>query len=387
MVNKQRSIEDNNLFHPLTYEGVVDLEQILDPFEKFATGQQINEFGQTPRQLFRYNHPHRYSAKPIVKSLFITADEVMEKTKLLSKISISGEEVKNIEPETQEITGIGVTKTDLVTQNRNISTNIEEKLNKLRISEKEEAKEEIYLEDPEIDTEPVNSFLKHIKYKSMENLGKVHNSSIIEVNAITDKSGETQVMIVSKDGLIKLFQEEKKGSSIIGSYIQKRSFFISEQGISCSWVLNSHESVVIGTADNNIILFNFSTGTEIGNFYAHDNDITNISVIGGNLLSFSMDTTMKIWNMLNHDFSHPQVFYDHEEAILSADVCQKSIISIDANGVILIRDISNPANIEEKIELKLNNQEYLDHAIIKFNKADPFTFFVVYNDSFFVYEK
>lgn len=152
-------------------------------------------------------------------------------------------------------------------------------------------------------------------------------------------------------------------------------------------MLNSHESVVIGTADNNIILFNFSTGTEIGNFYAHDNDITNISVIGGNLLSFSMDTTMKIWNMLDHDFSHPQVFYDHEEAILSADVCQKSIISIDANGVILIRDISNPANIEEKIELKLNNQEYLDHAIIKFNKADPFTFFVVYNDSFFVYEK
>mmetsp|Transcript_28407 Transcript_28407/g.25135 ORF Transcript_28407/g.25135 Transcript_28407/m.25135 type:complete len:140 (+) Transcript_28407:410-829(+) len=115
--------------------------------------------------------------------------------------------------------------------------------------------------------------------------------------------------------------------------------------------------------------------------------MTNIHVIGPNLLSFSVDTTMKIWNMANSDFSHPQVFYDHEEAILSADVCKKSIISIDANGIILIRDITNPANIEERIELNLQGEDYLEHAIIKFNKADPFTFFLVYNDSFFVYEK
>jgi WD40 repeat protein len=151
-------------------------------------------------------------------------------------------------------------------------------------------------------------------------------------------------------------------------------------------VLNSQESVVIGTTDNNIILFNFSTGTEIGNFYAHDSDITNISVIGGDLISFSIDTTMKIWNMLNSDFSHPKVFYDHEEEILSADVCQKSIISIDANGVILLRDITRPGEIQKRIEVNLKDTDLIEHAIIKFNKADPYTFFLVYKDSFFVYE-
>ena len=91
---KQRSIEDNNLFHPLTYEGVVDLEQIEDPFERFATEQQINEFGQTPRQLFRYNHPQKYSEKPIVKSLFIAPDEIVGGQKLPNKISINMEEGK-----------------------------------------------------------------------------------------------------------------------------------------------------------------------------------------------------------------------------------------------------------------------------------------------------
>jgi factor associated with neutral sphingomyelinase activation len=92
--SKQRSIKDNNLFHPLTYEGVVDLELIEDPFERFATEQQINEFGQTPRQLFRYDHPQKYSSKHIFKSLFIAADEIVTRSKLPNKISVSGEEVK-----------------------------------------------------------------------------------------------------------------------------------------------------------------------------------------------------------------------------------------------------------------------------------------------------
>lgn len=145
--------------------------------------------------------------------------------------------------------------------------------------------------------------------------------------------------------------------------------------------------MVIGTAENNIILFNFSTGSEIGNFYAHDNEITKISVINNYLISFSIDTTLKIWNMHNSDFAHPKVIYDHEEAILSADVCQKSIISIDANGLILIRSIDNPAEIENKIQLNLKGLDYLEHAIIKFNQADPFTFFLVWEQSFYVYEK
>lgn len=33
---KQRSIEDHNVFHPMTYEGSVDLERIADPVERNA---------------------------------------------------------------------------------------------------------------------------------------------------------------------------------------------------------------------------------------------------------------------------------------------------------------------------------------------------------------
>lgn len=370
---KQRSIENDNLFHPLTYEGVVDLEEIEDPFERFATEQQINEFGQTPRQLFRYDHPPKFSSKPIVKSLFIASDEIVGGTKLPNKISIHGEETKSSSNQEEETKGQSMSESDSVSPDprefdrpADIHKKMSEKSRKSSIAKEDSAQEEE--SDPE--PESTTSFLKGLKYDDMESMGKVHSSEIMELNAIKDKSGITHLMVVSKDGLVNLYQEEGKGDTVADKFVQKRSFFVSERGITCSCVLNSQESVVIGTADNNIILFNFSTGTEIGNFYAHDSDISDISVIGNNLISFSFDTTLKIWNMLNSDFSHPKVFYDHEESILSADVCEDMIISIDSNGVILIRNINKPVDIEHRIEINLGGEDYLEHAIIKFNKAD-----------------
>ncbi|GAB5583990.1 protein FAN [Prionailurus iriomotensis] len=53
----------HNVFHPLTYEGGVDLNSIEDPDEKVAMLTQILEFGQTPKQLFVTPHPRRITPK------------------------------------------------------------------------------------------------------------------------------------------------------------------------------------------------------------------------------------------------------------------------------------------------------------------------------------
>ena len=42
----------DNVFHPLTYEGAVDIQAVTDPVERASLEAQINEFGQTPRRLF-----------------------------------------------------------------------------------------------------------------------------------------------------------------------------------------------------------------------------------------------------------------------------------------------------------------------------------------------
>uniref|UniRef100_H0X967 Protein FAN n=1 Tax=Otolemur garnettii TaxID=30611 RepID=H0X967_OTOGA len=57
------AIKAHNVFHPLTYEGGVDLNSIEDPDEKVAMLTQILEFGQTPKQLFVTPHPQRITSK------------------------------------------------------------------------------------------------------------------------------------------------------------------------------------------------------------------------------------------------------------------------------------------------------------------------------------
>lgn len=58
---KQNSIDDDNVFHPYSYEGNIDFENIEDPLQRRAYETQIREFGQTPRKLFGELHPKKGS--------------------------------------------------------------------------------------------------------------------------------------------------------------------------------------------------------------------------------------------------------------------------------------------------------------------------------------
>ncbi|KAL3135309.1 hypothetical protein ABBQ32_007505 [Trebouxia sp. C0010 RCD-2024] len=51
--------EADNVFHHLTYEGAVDVDNMVDKQQRAALESQINEFGQCPRQLFIEPHPPR----------------------------------------------------------------------------------------------------------------------------------------------------------------------------------------------------------------------------------------------------------------------------------------------------------------------------------------
>jgi factor associated with neutral sphingomyelinase activation len=57
----QEAIKANNLFVHVTYEGMVKVEEEKDPIKKIALKDQINEFGQCPKQIFIIPHPPRSS--------------------------------------------------------------------------------------------------------------------------------------------------------------------------------------------------------------------------------------------------------------------------------------------------------------------------------------
>ncbi|KAK4124883.1 beach-domain-containing protein [Parathielavia appendiculata] len=59
---KQRgeiAVENLNVFHPLSYKGTRDLDNITDPQERVITTGIIHNFGQTPHQIFTRPHPSR----------------------------------------------------------------------------------------------------------------------------------------------------------------------------------------------------------------------------------------------------------------------------------------------------------------------------------------
>ena len=53
----------DNVFYHITYEGAVDIEAESDPLIRNGLQRQIQEFGQTPKQLFIEPHPRKFALK------------------------------------------------------------------------------------------------------------------------------------------------------------------------------------------------------------------------------------------------------------------------------------------------------------------------------------
>jgi hypothetical protein len=69
---KQRgevAVESLNVFHPLSYKGARDLDNITDPQERLITTGIIHNFGQTPHQIFTKPHPAREHDRCPIKRL------------------------------------------------------------------------------------------------------------------------------------------------------------------------------------------------------------------------------------------------------------------------------------------------------------------------------
>ena len=58
------------MFHPYTYFGAVDLDKITDIVQRKAILAQIDEYGQTPMQLFDEAHPPRFAKSEVLATVF-----------------------------------------------------------------------------------------------------------------------------------------------------------------------------------------------------------------------------------------------------------------------------------------------------------------------------
>ena len=194
---KQRSIEDFNVFHPLTYEGSVDFERLQDPVQRLAFEVQITEFGQTPRQLFRQPHPPKF-AKVIPKGLCATDESIQ---------SVAREEQK-LEGKLKQTASLP-----------------EEKPGNLK--------------QAEVHEEPERSALRELSQLRETLLERVHKDCVTSVHVVSDEEqGAAQrVVTTSMDGFIKM-HDTREGAT-------KKAFFISQSGINSATPLSSQDSFAV----------------------------------------------------------------------------------------------------------------------------------------------
>ena len=77
--NKQRgdaAVENLNVFHHLSYDGAIDLDNIKDPQERAIVTGIIHNFGQTPRQVFSRPHPAREHTSCPIRRLDSAAESL-----------------------------------------------------------------------------------------------------------------------------------------------------------------------------------------------------------------------------------------------------------------------------------------------------------------------
>ncbi|KAJ6664020.1 hypothetical protein lerEdw1_008974 [Lerista edwardsae] len=108
------AIAAQNVFHPLTYEGGVDLDRIMDPNERVALLTQILEFGQTPKQLFTIPHPRWITPK--FKSLSRTSSRSVSVTE--SPVSPNEESFEDLTEESITLAWNNMTKLKLEEQHK-----------------------------------------------------------------------------------------------------------------------------------------------------------------------------------------------------------------------------------------------------------------------------
>ncbi|KAJ3068520.1 Neurobeachin-like protein 2 [Podochytrium sp. JEL0797] len=84
------AVKAHNVFYYLTYEGAINIDQIQDPVERRSIEDQINNFGQTPMQLFKKPHPQRLPRSEFAKPSVFSAKSLDSGCSLFVRSAVGG---------------------------------------------------------------------------------------------------------------------------------------------------------------------------------------------------------------------------------------------------------------------------------------------------------
>lgn len=350
--------EADNVFYHLTYEGAVDIEKITDPVQKKSIIQQINEFGQTPRQIFQKLHPQKGTLwSEEINPCFPETVHVQKPTNMLqSQSQGTGTQPQPPQPTTATNSSSSTSSATLAASSSSSSSssssnsaNPASPLSPAEVAATLAMVHEVNsIEVRELTLE--DDLLHHAQHEQKEEkrvaekwtrvtswtTQQVLNTHRDSVTALCFSPDNSSILSVSADSHIKLF------SLTDNRFI--RSTKIGDLTLSSCAFLPQHPTLIaMGSWDNHLYLYNVNYGRILSTTQAHDDAISTIDVKENKLLTGSWDATLKLWQVTESGLSASPILTlsEHDTPIkaLSMDHTGTLAVSGAEDGSLIFWDL------------------------------------------------
>ncbi|KAL6073187.1 NSMAF [Balamuthia mandrillaris] len=296
----EESVKANNVFYHLTYEGAVDIEKVRDPLERKSLEVQINEFGQTPKQLFTQPHPKAEKTRNAsVTSRSSATTSTPATTPSMTPWILSDEAIPGLSGPFRALTSLDSDQT----------TTSESK--------------------PAPEDGSSLSIWNNLHCLSSTFSQRLHR----DITAMNLSSKGDTLYSVSQDSTLKIFSLEEKR--------QVRSVQICDLALSSCSLPENENSIIVGSWDNNIYMYSIDYGRVIDSLLAHDDAVSCLGLHGEELLSGSWDASLKLWGILPSGISKTPTteFLEFETEVKCLDVRDHLAVAGANDGSVMFLDL------------------------------------------------
>jgi factor associated with neutral sphingomyelinase activation len=337
-----------NLFHPLTYEGAADITTITDWVQRQALLIQINEFGQTPKQVFKDPHPKRFS-RAERERLKYSQNEI--EAPMISRTLAANE--NNILSQSIEPPPPTYSLNDSQSSQYN-NIMIDTDLGDIEIKELNFDEEALDIASLNIS----NSTSKRASFSStgtsgsqkdwwndLESFQMSHSYRLHKdiVSGLQLSSDNKTLYSVSNDTSFKIYSLEEKRSL--------RSISICKLALSSLILTQDENSLIVGSWDNKVYVYSVESGRVTDSIYAHDDAVSCISLKGDVLASGSWDSTVKVWKYTPSGIDRVPLglFIENESEVRTIDVNDEGSLLVygNAEGIVQLCDIRSGVVVKQ----------------------------------------
>ncbi|DBA00114.1 TPA: hypothetical protein N0F65_000405 [Lagenidium giganteum] len=340
----EEAVKANNLFYYLSYEGSVDLETITDPVEKCSFEAQIQEFGQTPKQLFASPHPAR---SEIGKAIELASEELPSPRKRNSSASSASSEHRDSSREPSGARDSSGFEDDAAGDGNNGARRSMFAFRGRTIGVPGVPKKAKNL---------VGGIAAQLRRRVSTESSKKWQWGFTTDMAYADSpywagssphmlhSGEVTSIVLARDGRA-MFTTSKDTTFKVSAAIDGslRRNLACNLALSCCDVSSDEKHVFIGSWDNCLYMYSVECGRVIDQVTAHDDGLSAVRVVDDRIVTTSWDGSLKVWHYASSGITVAPLstFMECEESIVGLDVSDDGSCAVAAtqNGVLHMIDL------------------------------------------------